>query len=46
MQFGALVTINPGFGAIAFAGVVILTIFAARSFDPRLMWDAAQAPTA
>jgi paraquat-inducible protein A len=39
------VTINPGVGAIAFAGVVILTIFAARSFDPRLMWDVAQAPT-
>ena len=46
VQFGALVTINPGFGAIAFAGVVILTMFAARSFDPRLMWDVAQAPAA
>jgi paraquat-inducible protein A len=42
VQFGALVTINPGVGAIAFAGVVILTMFAARSFDPRLMWDVAQ----
>jgi len=41
VQFGALVTINPGVGAIAFAGVVILTMFAARSFDPRLMWDVA-----
>jgi paraquat-inducible protein A len=46
VQFGALVTINPGFGAIAFAGVVVLTMFAARSFDPRLMWDVAQARTA
>ena len=46
VQFGALVTINPGFGAIAFAGVVLLTMFAARSFDPRLMWDVAQARTA
>jgi paraquat-inducible protein A len=46
VQFGALVTINPGFGAIAFAGVVILTIFAARSFDPRLMWDVAQVRSA
>ena len=27
--------------APAFAGVVILTMVAARSFDPRLMWDAA-----
>ena len=41
VQFGAVVTIDPGFGAIAFAGVVILTMFAAEGFDPRLMWDAA-----
>lgn len=46
VQFGALVTINPGFGAIAFAGVVVLTMFAARSFDPRLMWDVVQARAA
>jgi paraquat-inducible protein A len=26
-------------GALCFAAVVILTIFAAKSFDPRLMWD-------
>ena len=44
VQFGALVTINANVGAIAFASVVILTMFAARTFDPRLMWDAAQAP--
>jgi len=43
VQFGAIVTIEPGVGAIAFAGVVILTIFAAEAFDPRLMWDAARA---
>ena len=41
VQFGALTTIDPGFGAIAFAGVVVITMFAAESFDPRLMWDAA-----
>jgi paraquat-inducible protein A len=41
VHFGALVTVNPGPGAIAFAAVVILTMFAAQSFDPRLMWDAA-----
>ena len=41
VHYGALVTINPGPGAIAFAGVVILTMFAATSFDSRLMWDAA-----
>ncbi len=40
VQFGAIVTIDPGFGAIAFAGVVIITIFAAEAFDPRTMWDA------
>jgi paraquat-inducible protein A len=37
-----VVTIDPGLGAVAFAGVVILTMFAAEGFDPRLMWDAAQ----
>jgi paraquat-inducible protein A len=39
VQFGTIVTIAPGTGAIAFASVVILTMFAARSFDPRLIWD-------
>jgi paraquat-inducible protein A len=43
VQFGSAVTIDPGIGALAFAGVVIVTIFAAESFDPRLMWDAAEA---
>ena len=43
VRFGAVVTINPGVGAIAFACVVILTMFAARAFDPRLIWDAAEA---
>jgi len=43
VQFGAITTIDPGFGAIAFAGVVIITMFAAESFDPRLIWDAAAA---
>jgi paraquat-inducible protein A len=43
VQFGAVVTIDPGVGAIAFAGVVIITMFAAEGFDPRLMWDAAAA---
>jgi paraquat-inducible protein A len=41
VQFGAVVTIVPGPGAIAFASVVILTMFAARTFDPRLIWDRA-----
>jgi len=36
-----VITIQPGVGALAFCGVVILTMFAAETFDPRLMWDAA-----
>jgi paraquat-inducible protein A len=42
VQFGRVVTIEPGVGAVAFCAVVILTMFAAESFDPRLMWDAAE----
>jgi paraquat-inducible protein A len=41
VQLGSVMTINPGAGALAFAGVVVLTMFAAHSFDPRLIWDAA-----
>jgi paraquat-inducible protein A len=39
--FGSVITIQPGIGAIAFCSVVILTMIAAETFDPRLMWDAA-----
>ncbi len=42
VRFGTIITIEPGIGAVAFCSVVILTIFAAESFDPRLMWDAAE----
>jgi len=45
VQFGTAITIEPGVGAIAFAAVVIITMFAAANFDPRLMWDAAAART-
>ena len=34
-----LLVILPGTAAIAFAGVVMVTIVAAESFDPRLIWD-------
>jgi paraquat-inducible protein A len=40
VQFNALATIKAGAGAIAFGAVVVLTMFAAMSFDPRLIWDA------
>ena len=41
VKFGSIATIEPGVGAVAFCAVVILTMFAAETFDPRLMWDAA-----
>ncbi|HIO92358.1 MAG TPA: paraquat-inducible membrane protein A [Leucothrix mucor] len=40
VQFGNSATVTPGLGALAFAAVVILTMFAAHTFDPRLIWDA------
>jgi paraquat-inducible protein A len=43
VRMGFIATVLPGTGAIAFASVVVLTMFAAASFDPRLMWDAAAA---
>jgi paraquat-inducible protein A len=39
VKLGSLATIQAGTGAIFFAGVVIITIFAAMGFDPRLIWD-------
>jgi len=40
VQFGSLMSINVGSGAIAFGVVVVLTMLAAESFDPRLIWEA------
>ncbi len=37
-----LFAIQPGIGAFAFAAVVILTMLASASFDPRLAWDGAR----
>lgn len=39
VQLGTFMTVLPGPAALAFGGVVILTMFAAMSFDPRLLWD-------
>lgn len=39
IQIQSLATILAGPGAIAFAGVVILTMLASLSFDPRIIWD-------
>ena len=41
VRMGVLASVTPGWGAVAFASVVVLTMLAAISFDPRLMWDAA-----
>jgi paraquat-inducible protein A len=42
VQFSTLARIEPGPGAAAFGAVVVLTMLAAQSFDPRLIWDAAE----
>jgi paraquat-inducible protein A len=39
VQFQSLATIRAGPAAIAFGAVVVLTMFAAEAFDPRLIWD-------
>ena len=41
VQLGSVITIHPGPAALSFASVVVLTMLAAISFDPRLIWDAA-----
>ena len=42
MNFGSLASADAAWGATAFMLVVVLTMLASRSFDPRLMWDAAE----
>ncbi|MFC0407837.1 paraquat-inducible protein A [Roseomonas elaeocarpi] len=44
VRFGVLASINAEVGAMCFAGVVLLTMVAVETFDPRLMWDAANQP--
>jgi len=41
LQFDGLLTSQAAPGAVAFILVVVLTMWASRTFDPRLMWDAA-----
>lgn len=40
VEMGSLATIEPGPGALVFALVVVTTMLASHSFDPRLIWDA------
>ena len=44
VRFDLLMSVYPGVGAIVFAAVVILTMLAALSFDPRLLWDPLSGP--
>jgi paraquat-inducible protein A len=39
IKLGNIMSIYPDWGAVAFAGMVIVTVLAALSFDPRLIWD-------
>ncbi len=39
VQLQPLMSVAPGPGVLFFAAVVVLTMLAAESFDPRLIWD-------
>lgn len=42
VQSQLVATVTPGKGAVAFGAVVVLTMLATMSFDPRLIWDSGQ----
>ena len=39
VKLGRIATVSPGPGVVAFASVVVLTILASASFDPREIWE-------
>lgn len=39
IHLGGIMRVTPGLASIAFGGVVVVTMLAAESFDPRLIWD-------
>ncbi|MCE8031926.1 paraquat-inducible protein A [Billgrantia tianxiuensis] len=39
IRAGSLMSVTPGPAALAFGAVVVLTMLAAMTFDPRLIWD-------
>ena len=43
IQLQPLMAVTPGPGLLFFAAVVVLTMLAVESFDPRLIWDSADA---
>lgn len=40
VQLQPLMSVQPGAGVVFFMAVVVLTVLAVQSFDPRLIWDA------
>ncbi|WP_428421166.1 paraquat-inducible protein A [Methylibium sp.] len=44
VQLQSVAAIHAGPGAVAFGAVVVLTMLASLSFDPRLIWDAVDRP--
>jgi paraquat-inducible protein A len=44
IQLQPLMAVAPAPGLLFFAAVVVLTMLAVESFDPRLIWDAAASP--
>ena len=39
VKLGQIATVLPGPGLVAFTAVVVLTMLASASFDPRTIWD-------
>ena len=44
VRLQGLIVITPGAAAVAFAGVVVVTMLSAQSFDVRLVWDNREQP--
>ncbi len=42
IQLEPLMSVKPGMGVLFFAAVVVLTMIAAETFDPRLIWDSSR----
>jgi paraquat-inducible protein A len=39
VQLDPLMSVSPGIGVMYFMAVVVLTMIAAHTFDPRLIWN-------
>lgn len=46
VSLGNVATIEPAPGSVAFALLVVVTMLAALTFDPRLVWDSLETPAA